>query len=128
MHYETDERRRKMSRAIKNARDGRNIVDNSSRDSLIVNAYLNNTPPLHPRRTLDQFFYHGIDTSVRDTDQVVYRYCERHGVEPKVFMVDQLWLWIIGKGECFIPGYSGRAWLICLRSYYYMFPSALGPA
>ncbi|KAI2605506.1 uncharacterized protein GGS25DRAFT_505349 [Hypoxylon fragiforme] len=97
LHYETDERRRKMSRAIKNARDGRNIVDNSSRDSLIVNAYLNNTPPLHPRRTLDQFFYHGIDTSVRDTDQVVYRYCERHGVEPKVFMVDQLWLWIIGK-------------------------------
>ncbi|KAI1080563.1 hypothetical protein F5B20DRAFT_580226 [Whalleya microplaca] len=97
LHYETDERRRKMSSAIKSAREGRRLVEISSRDSLIVNAYLNNTPPLHPRRTLDQFFYHGIDTSARDTDQVVYRYCKRHKVEAKVFMVDQLWLWIIGK-------------------------------
>ncbi|KAI1400683.1 hypothetical protein F4819DRAFT_487375 [Hypoxylon fuscum] len=97
LHYETDERRRKMSGAIKNVREGRQILENASRDSLIVNAYLNNIPRLHPRRTLDQFFYHGIDTSARDTDQVVYRYCKRHGVEPKVFMVDQLWLWIIGK-------------------------------
>ncbi|KAI1379057.1 hypothetical protein F4677DRAFT_410423 [Hypoxylon crocopeplum] len=97
LHYETDERRRQMSDAIKKVREGRQLVGRSSRDSLIVNAYLNSTPPLHPRRTLDQFFYHGIDTSARDTDQVVYRYCKRHGVEPKVFMVDQLWLWIIGK-------------------------------
>lgn len=101
LHYETDERRRKMSGAIKNVREGRQILENASRDSLIVNAYLNNIPRLHPRRTLDQFFYHGIDTSARDTDQVVYRYCKRHGVEPKVFMVDQLWLWIIGKGKWF---------------------------
>ncbi|KAI1504861.1 hypothetical protein F5X99DRAFT_431896 [Biscogniauxia marginata] len=88
LHYETDERRRKMSRAIKTVREGRRHIDNTSRDSLLVNAYLNNTPPLHPRRTLDQ-----------DTDQVVYRYCKRHHVETKVFMVDQLWLWVIGKDQ-----------------------------
>ncbi|CAJ2504127.1 Uu.00g115210.m01.CDS01 [Anthostomella pinea] len=97
LHYETDERRRKMSSAIKCVREGRRLVEKTSRDSLLVNAYLNSTPPLHPRRTLDQFFYHGIDTSARDTDQVVYRYCKRHSIETKVFMVDQLWLWIIGK-------------------------------
>ncbi|KAI0885990.1 uncharacterized protein GGS22DRAFT_179033 [Annulohypoxylon maeteangense] len=97
LHYETDERRRKMSKAIKNVYEDRQVLDNSSRDSLIVNAYLKSEPRLHPRRTLDQFFYHGIDTSARDTDQVVYRYCKRHNKEPKVFMVDQLWLWIIGK-------------------------------
>ena len=39
---------------------------------------------------LDQFFYHGIDTTQRDNDQVVWRYCQEHRMEPKVFMVDQL--------------------------------------
>ncbi|KAI3326879.1 hypothetical protein HD806DRAFT_374406 [Xylariaceae sp. AK1471] len=97
LHYETDERRQMMSNAIKCVRGGRRLIENSSRDTLLVNAYMNSSPPLHPRRTLDQFFYHGIDTSARDTDQVVYRYCRRHRIETKVFMVDQLWLWIIGK-------------------------------
>ncbi|KAI1259585.1 hypothetical protein F5Y18DRAFT_294970 [Xylariaceae sp. FL1019] len=97
LHYETDERRRKMSSAIKYALQKRLMIENTSRDSLLVNAYIHSTPPLHPRRTLDQSFYHGIDTSARDTDQVVYRYCKRHKKEMKVFMVDQLWLWVIGK-------------------------------
>ncbi|XXH02274.1 hypothetical protein Hte_008643 [Hypoxylon texense] len=99
LHYETDERRRKLSSAIEDARNGRQVINNKSRDSLMVNAYLKSNPPLHPRRTLDQFFYHGIDTSARDTDQVVYRYCKENNDEPKVFMVDQLWLWILGKDD-----------------------------
>ncbi|KAI5922265.1 hypothetical protein F4810DRAFT_711628 [Camillea tinctor] len=97
LHYETDERRRMMSRVIKTVHDDRLLVDNESKDTLLINAYLDSTPPLHPRRTLDQFFYHGIDTSTRDKDQVVYRHCKRFKMEKKVFMVDQLWLWIIGK-------------------------------
>jgi hypothetical protein len=28
----------------------------------------------------------------------VYRHCKKYGAEAKVFMVDQLWLWVIGKG------------------------------
>ncbi|KAI1199162.1 hypothetical protein F5X97DRAFT_297633 [Nemania serpens] len=98
LHYETDERRRKLSRAIKSVREHTQQIDPPNRDSLLIQAYLNSTPPLlHPRRTLDQFFYHGIDTTARDTDQVVYRFCKRHKIEKKVFMVDQLWLWVIGK-------------------------------
>lgn len=99
LHYETDVRREKMATAISDARNGRPVPENASPDTLLVHAYLNNTPPLHPRRTLDQFFYHGIDTSARDRDQVVYRYCKNCGQEPKVFMVDQLWLWVLGTGE-----------------------------
>lgn len=72
-------------------------VPGVSRDELLVNAYLHSTPPLQPRRTLDQFFYHGIDTTQRDVDQVVYRYCKRHQIQKKVFMVDQLWLWTFGR-------------------------------
>lgn len=101
LHYETDERRDLMSAAIKRAQHGRDLPNESSRDDMLVQAYLNATPPLHPRRTLDQFFYHGIDTSDRDKDQVVYRYCKRRGLEVKIFMVDQLWLWVLGKGEIF---------------------------
>ncbi|KAI0536858.1 hypothetical protein GGR58DRAFT_473982 [Xylaria digitata] len=97
LHYETDERRRKMSDAIRCVHEQRQQFEPPSRDSLLIEAYLNSTPPLHPRRTLDQFFYHGIDTSARDTDQVVYRFCKRYGIDEKVFMVDQLWLWVIGK-------------------------------
>lgn len=52
-------------------------------------------PPLQPRRTLDQYFYtHLENTSLRDKDQVVYRYTERS----KIFMVDQLWLWVLDNG------------------------------
>jgi hypothetical protein len=98
LHYETDERREKMSNAIKRASSGREPLHHTSADEMLIQAYLNSSPPLHTRRTLDQFFYHGIDTSDRDRDQVVYRYCKRAKLEPKIFMVDQLWLWILGKG------------------------------
>ncbi|CAK7272634.1 hypothetical protein SEPCBS119000_005229 [Sporothrix epigloea] len=97
LHYETDERRERMTHAINSVRGGWEPPDDSHRDIQLTKGYISNTPPLHPRRTLDQFFYHGIDTSIRDTDQVVYRYCERHDLEKKVFMVDQLWMWVLGK-------------------------------
>jgi hypothetical protein len=91
-----------MSDAIKRASSGQDPLHHASPDEMLIQAYLNGvngSPPLHTRRTLDQFFYHGIDTSDRDQDQVVYRYCKRRNLEPKIFMVDQLWLWILGKGR-----------------------------
>lgn len=72
-------------------------------DEMLIRAHLNtSTVSLHVRRTLDQSFYHNIDTSSRDTDQVVYRYQVRtqgdgEAVDPKVVMVDQLWMWVLGK-------------------------------
>ncbi|KAK3059761.1 hypothetical protein LTS18_010107, partial [Coniosporium uncinatum] len=100
LHYETDERRRKMRAAVQSAKDRRPPRANANADELLIHAYLNESPPLHIRRTLDQFYYHSIDTAERDQDQVVYRYCKNpeRNLEPKVFFVDQLWLWIIGEG------------------------------
>ncbi|KAH8774561.1 hypothetical protein F5883DRAFT_15667 [Diaporthe sp. PMI_573] len=50
--------------------------------------------PFQPRRTLDQYFYSHLDnTARRDQDQVVFRYTRNQGA--KIFMVDQMWLWII---------------------------------
>ncbi|VUC38053.1 unnamed protein product [Clonostachys rosea] len=68
-------------------------------EHLIGGYYSSEALGLQPRRTLDQYVYAGMETLThRDDDQVVYRYTneETSGV-PKIFMVDQLWLWILGK-------------------------------
>lgn len=105
LHYETDERRAKMADAIKHAQNQDKSTTaqihtsySPTADDALIEAYLCASPPLHVRRTLDQFFYHGIDTTDRDRDQVVYRYCKKRHLEPRVFMVDQCWLWILGNG------------------------------
>jgi hypothetical protein len=43
-------------------------------DKVLLREYLHSTPPLHPRRTLDQSYYWTLKTTKkRDRDQVVYR-------------------------------------------------------
>jgi hypothetical protein len=55
----------------------------------------------HVRRTLYQYFYTGeIDTTARDEDQAVLRLQLRlSNPEPKIIVVDQLWLWILSHGR-----------------------------
>lgn len=56
-------------------------------------------PSLQLRQTLDQYLYSHLEsTSHRDDDQVVYRFTKAEP-SPKMFMVDQLWMWILGKGK-----------------------------
>lgn len=85
------------------------ITDNLTTDLLnehLIKGYLvpseaKTIPPLQLRRTLDQYFYtHLKSTSQRDSDQVVYRYT-KGAFQPKIFMVDQLWLWIFDDGNTF---------------------------
>lgn len=75
----------------------------SNEERLLVSAYLHHRPPLHARRTLDQYYYYMLqDTRERDADQVVTRWATKHLKRPhhNILMVDQLWLWIIkGKGK-----------------------------
>lgn len=108
LHFETAERRQKMQEAIQRAETlnlppGPGVSRSPTRDEMLIRAHLaSSSASLHIRRTLDQFFYPNIDTQIRDQDQVVYRYQtkgqgrERYWAEPKIFMVDQLWMWIIG--------------------------------
>src|SRR5204862_6712946 len=97
-----------------------------SSDEKLIKSYLftenpGRTPPLHVRRTLDQFCYYTLqDTTDRDEDQVVYRgslkpavcypteYSDRYSIHKmegvddstaRIFVVDELWLWIIDKGK-----------------------------
>ena len=107
LHFETAERRQKMQDAIQRAEtlsfQPRGMQRSRTRDEVLIDAHLSSsTTSLHVRRTLDQFFYPNIDTQSRDQDQVVYRYQtkgpgrESPGTDPKIFMVDQLWMWVLG--------------------------------
>ena len=99
LHYETHQKRKLMSDAIKRATTIPDRVCGPDLgftcDEMLIQAYLQSTHNLQIRRTLDQFYYHAITTESRDTDQVVYRYTRDRGKEKKLFMVDQLWLWIL---------------------------------
>lgn len=114
LHFETNQRRQEMQAAIARAQllkerdkhDGRFLRPAVQRaatyDEMLLRAHLTSSQvSLHVRRTLDQFFYHNIDTQSRDEDQVVYRYqckgTDAKEVDPKIFMVDQLWMWTFGK-------------------------------
>jgi ankyrin repeat protein/Mg2+ and Co2+ transporter CorA len=103
LHFETAERRERMQEAIRKAQQARTpqpgLDRTPTRDELLLRAHLTgSSTSLHIRRTLDQFFYPNIDTQSRDQDQVVYRYQKKRSrvPEPKIFMVDQLWMWILG--------------------------------
>lgn len=69
-------------------------------EHLLRGYFASEFPGLQLRRTLDQYIYAGIETtSRRDDDQVVYRYTRDNFPKgAKIFMVDQLWLWILGGG------------------------------
>lgn len=90
-------------------------------DERLLKKYLDADPPIHPRRTLDQFYYWTLkDTRTRDRDQVVYRgtapkrelihrQCVKAGCKnckeiimkrPRVVMVDQLWMFILDNSKC----------------------------
>jgi hypothetical protein len=69
-------------------------------EARLAEEYLYGTLPLHPRRTLDQFYYsHLPDTSERDGDQTVTRMTAGDPGGPKLIMVDQLWMWIIDESK-----------------------------
>lgn len=95
-------------------------ISESSLEAKLIWRYLGCEPPIHFRRTLDQFGYPNLRSTVsRDDDQVLWKRTRRpvnlkdelgdlahiHDVESlpkpfmdgKVLMVDQLWLWIVDR-------------------------------
>lgn len=89
------------------------IVESDDPDDLeeeekaLINAYLYNPPALHVRRTLDQYYYHMLEsTHERDIDQVVSRWAQNVKSAPNhnILMVDQLWLWIGRDRNTAAPG------------------------
>jgi hypothetical protein len=83
------------------------LIDEAA-DWRLISDHLCTQSPLHPRRTLEQYYYWTAeDTTPRDRQQVVYRATRmRNDPEaiPRVVMVDQLWMWILDESETFLPG------------------------
>lgn len=101
LHYETHENRTLLSQVIREPSGNTHSLEESEmskldKDVLLIHGYVEVSTDLHPRRTLDQFKHHSTGTEYQDSDQVVYRYCKKTGKVPKIFMVDQLWLFVIG--------------------------------
>ncbi|KAF8539218.1 hypothetical protein BDD12DRAFT_737970, partial [Trichophaea hybrida] len=96
--------------------------DMSKADTNLIKGYLSHEPPLHVRRTLDQFYYFSMkSTEERDRDQTISgesdellrQNTDTHDMEgiidPTIIMVDQLWLWIIYHGiYCICHSVEGR--------------------
>lgn len=62
----------------------------------VMRDYSGMVSSLHPRRSLDQFFYSSLpETTTRDKDQVVSKNTAHTRAGKKMVMVDQLWLWIL---------------------------------
>jgi Mg2+ and Co2+ transporter CorA len=108
LHFETNQKCQEMQRAVKQAEMmksplSRQLSRAKTFDEMLIRAHLtSSTVSLHIRRTLDQSYYHNIDTKWRDLDQVVYRYQLKDtnpddSPDPKIVMVDQLWMWVLGK-------------------------------
>ncbi|KAK7973144.1 hypothetical protein PG988_007278 [Apiospora saccharicola] len=113
MHWETSSRRAKMveviNETIGHKKKDPALVDLTKKlaeqmdyeaDERLLRDFVKADPPLHIRRTLDQYYFVTLDdTSQRDKDQVVYRGTLDKKRETKsqsrVVMVDQLWLWIL---------------------------------
>jgi hypothetical protein len=115
---------------------------NSTSEMSLIKGYLYHKPPLHVRRSLDEFFYSSlIDEKIiqRDQNQIVFKFgkelnqympqnhkshlddtltltqYKKHDVHERtekeeqgyrrgnrpIVMVDQLWMWVIGKGKLF---------------------------
>ncbi|KAL5003351.1 hypothetical protein BDV10DRAFT_44374 [Aspergillus recurvatus] len=127
LHWDTYwnllQRRRVIEERLRQGRS-RPVPDDISRSSLeskLIWKYLGNEPPIHIRRTLDQFGYPNLRSTVaRDDDQMLWKRTRkatnlidelnnsvplRDGTDPqssvfvdgKVLMVDQLWLWIVDQ-------------------------------
>jgi hypothetical protein len=89
----------------KSKKPGKAVLDIVHPFEHLIRGYLKgrnpeDVPTLQPRRTLDQYVYGRVEgTYERAKDQVIYRYTRRyHGQAIKIFMVDQLWVWILNKG------------------------------
>ncbi|KAL5343814.1 hypothetical protein BJX70DRAFT_385147 [Aspergillus crustosus] len=121
-YYNLLQRRRVIEERLRQGRS-RPVPDEISRSSLeskLIWKFLGNEPPIHIRRTLDQFGYPNLRSTVaRDDDQMLWKRTRKTVnlndelgnsipsqdstesqstfVDGKVLMVDQLWLWIVDQ-------------------------------
>ena len=96
------------------------IIDEAA-DGRLIDDHLYASPPLHVRRTLEQFYYWTADdTTHRDRDQVVCRATQAHSDDSeataRIVMVDQLWMWILDESRCCALRFRSSTGAACPRT------------
>jgi hypothetical protein len=76
----------------------------------LAHGNLKGNRPLHPRRTLDQFYYSSLrNTMTRDSDQTISKWTgsdlqgdgrPRAADDSLLIMVDQLWCFVLDDSKC----------------------------
>ncbi|KAK3988697.1 hypothetical protein QBC44DRAFT_292324 [Cladorrhinum sp. PSN332] len=69
----------------------------NSRCKAAIHAYLHHSEPLHPRRTLSQYIYSGLETTLAASQRLALEEAGILGSDGKVILVDQLWLFTFGQ-------------------------------
>ncbi|KAK7209412.1 hypothetical protein V2G26_016590 [Clonostachys chloroleuca] len=92
LHYDTVDGYDQMRRAI-NKVGGKS--PSSSTSEAAVQGYLHDNIGLHPRRTIDQFFYPDVQIAASDLDVVVIEEDKVSKRNNHIFLVDQLWLVVL---------------------------------
>ncbi|KAF9883817.1 hypothetical protein FE257_002754 [Aspergillus nanangensis] len=121
-YYNLLQRRKVVEQRLKQGRSrpAPDHISESDLESKLIWKYLGNEPSIHIRRTLDQFGYPNLRSTVaRDDDQMLWKRTKKavnlndelRDTKPlskqpetppmfmdgKVLMVDQLWLWIVDQ-------------------------------
>lgn len=84
-------------------------IERAKMERVLAREYIDGLKPLHPRRTLDQFYYSSLrNTSTRDSDQTISKWTgvgvelggrqSAHG-SSRLIMVDQLWCWVLDESK-----------------------------
>jgi hypothetical protein len=108
--YYDDFRQLQASYASKGRPRGTWEVDSARMKlELILAQHLKGHLPLHPRQTLDQFYYSSLpDTTARDKDQTISKWSgAKLGEDGRpsavgdslLIMVDQLWCWVLNESK-----------------------------
>ena len=84
-------------------------TERAKMERVLAREYTDGEKPLHPRRTLDQFYYSSLrNTSTRDSDQTISKWTgigvEQGGRQSahsssRLIMVDQLWCWVLDESK-----------------------------
>jgi ankyrin repeat protein len=121
LHYESAKRCQEMQAAIQRVEQLSKRISpmkavrpshGPTCDETLLHAY-SPQKAIFVRRTLNQFLHPNLGTTARESEQVAYKCQEKlcigvhHNADHKIFMVDQLWMWVIGE-ELVITSFPQR--------------------
>ncbi|KAK3367958.1 hypothetical protein B0H63DRAFT_405147, partial [Podospora didyma] len=94
LHYETAHSYEIKTKAQQPSIHQEHSTTRETQDGSTIRVKSPSSQQHRSRRTLDQYFYSGIETARRDQNQVVTRHDISHCNSPRMLMVEQLWLCI----------------------------------